>query len=140
MASYETKRIFARNLNNLLEKKDITQIELANQMDVAASTVSSWCNGEKMPRMDKVEWMAHYFGVPTSNLIESELNNRDKRDIAKNLEQMMSQLEDGGDLMFDGNPMSDDARESIRAALQIGLEMAKVKNKERFTPKKYREG
>lgn len=140
MASYETKKIFAQNLNNLLVKKDITQIELANQMDVAASTVSSWCNGEKMPRMDKVEWMAHYFGVPTSHLIEPELNARDKRDIAKNLEQMMAQLEDSSDLMFDGDPMSDEARESIRQALQMGLEIAKVKNKETYTPKKFRKG
>lgn len=36
--------------------------------------------------------------------------------------------------------MSDEARESIRAAMKLGLEAAKVKNKERFTPKKYRKG
>lgn len=68
------------------------------------------------------------------------LNEKDKRDIARSLEQMMSQLEDSSDLMFDGNPMSDEARESIRQALQMGLEIAKVKNKERFTPHKYRKG
>ena len=32
----------------------------------------------------------------------------------------------------------DEARESIRAAMKLGLEAAKVKNKERFTPKKFR--
>ena len=50
----------------------------------------------------------------------------------------MTQLDAGGDLMFDGDPMSDEARESIRAAMKLGLEAAKVKNKERFTPKKHR--
>jgi hypothetical protein len=34
--------------------------------------------------------------------------------------------------------MSDEARESIRSAMKLGLEAAKLKNKERFTPKKYR--
>jgi len=41
-------------------------------------------------------------------------------------------------LMFDGNPMSEEARESILAAMKLGLEAAKSKNKARFTPKKYR--
>ena len=47
-------------------------------------------------------------------------------------------LETADDLQFDGDPMSDEARESIRAAMKLGLEAAKVKNKERFTPKKFR--
>ena len=52
----------------------------------------------------------------------------------------MAQLDSSGDMMFDGDPISDEARESIRAAMKLGLEAAKVKNKERFTPKKYRKG
>ena len=52
----------------------------------------------------------------------------------------MSALDSAGDLQFDGDPMSDEARESIRAAMKLGLEAAKVKNKERFTPRKYRKG
>lgn len=50
----------------------------------------------------------------------------------------MNKLDNGGDLMFDGDPMSDAAKESLRAAMKLGLEAAKLKNKERFTPKKYR--
>lgn len=45
---------------------------------------------------------------------------------------------DNGGLMFDGAPMSGEARESIIAAMKLGLEVAKVRNKERFTPKKYK--
>lgn len=48
----------------------MSQIEFANLMNVAASTVSSWCNGDKMPRMDKVEIIAKIFNVQTSDLIE----------------------------------------------------------------------
>ena len=66
------------------------------------------------------------------------LTEKDERDIAKDLERIMAQLDEEGDLMFDGDPMSEEARESIRAAMKLGLEAAKVKNKERFTPKKYR--
>lgn len=68
----------------------------------------------------------------------STLTDRDKRDIARDLERIMEALDTAGDLQFDGDPMSDEARESIRAAMKLGLEAAKLKNKERFTPKKFR--
>jgi len=68
------------------------------------------------------------------------LTEKDRRDIARDLEDIMAHLDSAGDLMFDGDPMSDEARESIRAAMKLGLEAAKLKNKERFTPKKYRKG
>lgn len=68
----------------------------------------------------------------------STLTDRDRRDIARDLERIMEALDTAGDLQFDGDPMSDEARESIRAAMKLGLEAAKVKNKERFTPKKFR--
>lgn len=67
-----------------------------------------------------------------------KLSQKDERDIARDLTAFMEELEQGGDLMFDGNPMTPEARESILAAMRLGLEAAKAKNKERFTPKKYR--
>lgn len=66
------------------------------------------------------------------------LTDKDHRDIARDLERIMEALETAGDLQFDGDPMSDEARESIKAAMKLGLEAAKVKNKARFTPRKYR--
>ena len=40
--------------------------------------------------------------------------------------------------MFDGDPASPEAIESILNAMEIGMEMAKKKNKEKYTPKKYK--
>ena len=132
----------------LRKGKGLNQTELGEILGVKTNAVSKWECGrvEDIP-MSKVKAMAALFDVPISYLIDEDkrekapmLNDKDKRDIAKNLEQMMAQLEDGDDLMFDGDPMSDEARESIRQALQMGLEIAKVKNKETYTPKKYRKG
>lgn len=66
------------------------------------------------------------------------LTKKDERDIARDLEAIMAELEAGGDMMFDGDPMTPEARESILSAMRLGLEAAKAKNKERFTPHKYR--
>lgn len=70
MGDYETKQIFARKLSKLLADRGLTQAELAGIMGVAASSVSAWCSGDKMPRMDKVEWIAQYFNVMKTELLE----------------------------------------------------------------------
>ena len=72
MPDYETKKIFAANLTQLLKEREVTQAELAAKMKVAPSTVSSWCTGDKMPRMDKIEWLAEYFSVNRLNLLEKK--------------------------------------------------------------------
>ena len=93
--------------------------------------------------------VAEYFGVTADYLLgsgtkkepaaESDgLTARDRRDIARDLEKIMRDLEEQDTLMFDGDPASPEARESIRNALAMGLEYAKKLNKEKYTPKKYR--
>lgn len=75
MASYETKRIFGKNLTRLIDSQNKTQLQLASALDVSASSVSYWCNGEKMPRMDKVEQIAKFLGVSKSDLLEENVVN-----------------------------------------------------------------
>lgn len=42
MESYDTKKIFSENLKRILLKYGMTQSELAEEMGVAYSSVSSW--------------------------------------------------------------------------------------------------
>lgn len=127
----------------LCKKEGITPSKAVTDMGMNRSIATFWKSGT-VPKMDTLSKMAQYFGVSVDFLVDAEtekapaLTEKDERDIAKDLERIMTQLETEGDLMFDGDPMSDEARESIRAAMKLGLEAAKLKNKERFTPKKYR--
>ncbi len=68
----------------------------------------------------------------------NSLTARDRRDIARDMAAIEASLESGEGLMFNGEPLSPEAKESLLAAMRLGLEAAKLKNKERFTPKKYR--
>lgn len=68
------------------------------------------------------------------------LTARDERDIEKIINQTREKLVSQEGLMFDGDPASPEAIDSILSAMQIGMELAKKKNKERFTPRKYKKG
>ncbi|MBR4291944.1 MAG: XRE family transcriptional regulator [Oscillospiraceae bacterium] len=115
-------------------------------MGLSNATPTAWKKRGLTPKADTLAMIANYFGVTTDYLLGEEtkkapaLTSKDERDIARNLEKIMADLENSGDLMFDGDPMSDEAKESIRSALKLGLEAAKLKNKQIYTPKKYRKG
>jgi organic radical activating enzyme len=67
-----------------------------------------------------------------------KLTRKDEREIEKILDEVRKQLENAEGLMFDGEPASPEAIQSIIDSMRIGLEIAKQRNKQKYTPKKYR--
>ena len=65
----EVKKIFSANLNRLLELHEKTQADLYRYMGVSSATVSEWCNGKKLPRMDKIQSIANWLHVDVSDLL-----------------------------------------------------------------------
>ena len=70
MSEYD-RSVFASNLSRLMAARGIKAVDIAALLHVSKSTVSSWLNAQKTPRMDKIESLAEYFGVAKSELIES---------------------------------------------------------------------
>ena len=66
----EYKRIFSKNLNKYMEINGKNQIDIINDLGFNKSAVSTWCNGTRLPRMDKVDALARYFNINRSDLIE----------------------------------------------------------------------
>ena len=122
-----------------------SRTELADYLGVHPNVITNWKSGRNRSYTKHLPQIADYFGVSVDYLHGKTdakktptLTEKDERDIARDLESIMTALEKGGDMMFDGDPMSDEARDSIIAAMKLGLQAAKAKNKERFTPNKYR--
>ena len=64
--------VFAENLNAIMRRRGVSQADISKAFGFPKTTVSSWCTGDKMPRMDKIEILADFFGVLKSDLIESK--------------------------------------------------------------------
>lgn len=133
--------------SELLQKYGVTRYKVSKETGVSQSTLSDWKRGISTPKQDKLQKIADFFGVTIDYLMtgkeESEkkattLTPKDERDITKILEQTKEQLTSQEGLLFDGDPASPEAIESILSAMEIGMAMAKKKNKERYTPKKYK--
>lgn len=76
--SYEKeKKIFANRLNYYMRISGKTQADLICDLGINKSTISTWCNAIKMPRMGTIQTLADYFGVNKSDLIEEHIISED---------------------------------------------------------------
>ena len=66
----ELAKLVGLNITNLLILNNKTQKEMCDHFKWPYSTVSSWCNGTRLPRMDKVDKMCEYFGVSRSEILD----------------------------------------------------------------------
>ena len=66
------KKIFAENLKYYMKLHNKNQADLINDLGFNKSSVSTWCNSTRLPRMDKVDILAKYFDINRSDLIEDK--------------------------------------------------------------------
>ncbi|WP_332649751.1 helix-turn-helix domain-containing protein [Lysinibacillus sp. 54212] len=131
---------FAKRLKNCREnlKKSnpqYTQSFVAEKIGVARTTYTAYENGTKTPPPETLSIIANYFDVSVDYLLGRD---KEEKDIAKRMQQLRNDLQNAEGLAFDGEPMSDEARESLLEAMEFGVRLAK-KNNKKFIPKKYRE-
>lgn len=132
---------------DLCRKNGLTPSGAATKIGFNRASVTVWKNSGNPPKPELLNKIAEYFGVTTDYLLSGAdasqekapaLTKKDERDIAKQLDALRASLESGESLMFDGDPMSDEAKKSILQAMELGIRAAKLRNKEKYTPKKYR--
>ena len=138
----------ADRISEAMKLRDIRQADLVKKTGISKGALSSYISGRYVPKQNNVFLIAKALDVseawlmggdvPMQRIESPTLTRRDTRDIEKILEQTRGQLTSQEDLMFDGEPASPEAIESILSAMQIGMELAKKKNKEKYTPKKYK--
>ena len=89
--------------------------------------------------------IADYLNIDVQNILGSpgtestpELTDRDRKDIEKDVINIMEKLTSGedGPASYGGEPASEEAKESIRNALAMGLEYARKVNREKYNPYK----
>ena len=145
------KKDTSTRLQELMHIKNINQVDLCQRTGIPKSSTSMYLSGERSPRQNRLSQIAEKFNISeawlmgydvpmerTDSLSDETLSQKDKRDILDIISSTKAELLSQEGLMFDGDPASPEAIESILNAMEIGMEMAKKKNKEKYTPKKYK--
>lgn len=72
MSEQEINSIIAENITYHLNRCNKSQVDLAEYMNVSQATVSNWCKGVKLPRMDKIDKICEFFNIHRSELMNSK--------------------------------------------------------------------
>lgn len=67
---------FIKNLDYLLEKKEMKKSDLAREINVAPSTISAWYNGKyEKVSLQVLKKLSNYFNVTMDELVNDDLSN-----------------------------------------------------------------
>ncbi|HDR6285644.1 TPA: helix-turn-helix transcriptional regulator [Bacillus cereus] len=126
-------------IKNLCAQRTIALSALERDLEFGNGTIRRW--DKTSPSAEKLQKVADYFNVTTDYLLGREqlnkLTAKDEKDIEKRMEEIKHDLKDSQGLMFSGEPMSEEAVDSLLDAMEYIVRQTKVINK-KYIPKKHR--
>lgn len=157
MTEAQYNRLVGSRIRAARKEKNMTLKELGNLVGLSESTTQRYERGQiKSIDINIAKKFADALHVPAESLLGWErpisskketsaaealppLSPRDERQIARDLEKMLADLDDKNDLAALGGTVEDaEDRELLRASLLTSMRLAKQIAKKKFTPKKYR--
>lgn len=78
MSENEYAKIIGKNLKRIMYDAGKTQIEVAKDLNISKATISSWMNGTRIPRMDKIDILCNYFNVSRADIMEEKTDQDPK--------------------------------------------------------------
>ena len=123
MGTQEYGKIIGKNLRRIASDVNKTQADISRDLRINKATISSWMNGTRVPRMDKVELLAHYFNVSRQDIMEESVGNIEHSAYYTNPEtaKVAQEIFDDPDL----HALFDAARDSRPDALRAAAAMLK---------------
>lgn len=83
MDSKEYAKIIARNLKRIAYEHKRSQADIARDLKLKQSTVSTWMVGKRIPRMDKIDMLCHYFNCSRADIMEEHQDNDEELILSK---------------------------------------------------------
>lgn len=136
-------------LKQLRLEKSISQTEMADYFHIGRSTLSQYESNVRTPSDEMKLKFADFFDVSVDYLLgkseyrkfnPDQLTNKDKKNIEKDLKNIMDEFKSrtGDQKYYNGVELDDDGLDLMETAMNIALEQIKIKNKKKYTPKKYK--
>lgn len=126
------------------ERRNWSQKFVAEKVGITNTVLSNYERNYRDPDTETLRKLADLYEVSVDYLLGRdnknglpELTEKDERDIAKRMEKIKKDLAGDDGLSFFGEPLSEDAKESLLEAMEYAVKQAQRLNK-KYIPKKYR--
>lgn len=132
-------------IKDLRKLNKLTQVELAQKANISRSYLADIEKDRYNASVDTLKALANGLNVKLSDILDETpsepiLNARDKRSINRDLQTIMDDFRNGTSeaVYYNGQELDENDLDLIESAIKIALEQIKIKNKEKYTPKKYK--
>lgn len=131
------------------ERKGLKQTQVKERTNINNKTLSGYENNVSEPDSNTLATLAELYEVSYRWLLtgkgemkndipnNTSLTDKNERDIAKRMQKLRQDLTSGDGLSFHGEPMSEEAIESLLEAIEYAERQTTRVNK-KYIPKKYR--
>lgn len=113
-------------IQNLCRENKIAVTALERELGFGRGSIGKMKTGGTSAK--RLQMIADYFGVSIEYLITNKESA--ERDIAKQIENTLSDLASQEALMFSGEPMDDNTRELLKISLENSIKVAKINAKQ----------
>ncbi len=134
-------------ISELCKNRNLAITALERELGFGRGSIGKLRTGNTT--LERLQKIADYFGVTVNYLTtgqedslpkekSSELTARDNRDIAKDLDSIMTKLSnrEDGPVSYNGENLSDESIDLFKEELEIALKRLKLINKEKYNPNK----
>ncbi len=136
--------MYYENFENLCVTRGVKPSNVSKATGISTATLTSWKQGKYTPKNDKLQKIAEYFGVSLDYLTTGRdadvpnLTKRDERDISKDLDRIMGEIQKGNNepLYYNGVEIDDASIGLLRNAIEFALRETKKENKVKYNPNK----
>lgn len=158
---------FLEKIKKLCEENNISQRKVESDLELSNGSISKWSksspSGDVVQKLadyfgistdyllgnsefrNEEEMFAHWDEKhnPDGKLAEEvrgleRLNEKDERDIAKDMSYLLEQFDSQEALMFDGEVLDEETKQLLLQSLEHSMRIGKAMAKQKYTPKKYR--
>ena len=130
----------------LLNEKGVKTSQVSKATGISSVTFTDWKKGKSSPKTDKLQKIADYFNVTIEYLLTGNTQEKKERDYSLSIKEQ-EKLDDEAKKIIeelsmsfskDKDSLSEEDYFAVENAIRTTLEAIKIKNKKKFTPKKFR--
>lgn len=92
MTDKEYRKVLARNIKRIAYENHKTQADIVRDLNLKQTTVSTWMSGTRMPRMEHIDLLCHYFNCTRADI----MNDSTETTPEKALLSLFGKLNDKG--------------------------------------------
>lgn len=133
-----------QRIKYLRENMNMSQKELAEKINLNTSVMNRIESGERPIRDEELVKLSEIFDVSADYLLgrtdNRNLTVKDEKSIKNDLKKMMTDLRTGqaGPAFYGDTELDEEELDLIEDAMELALKTIKLRNKEKYTPKKYK--